>query len=106
MVAYLEIEKEVGCLYDSKLKTRKEIPTSETIRVVQIVQKARNDLEEYHHSRDDVKKLMHNTMRTVSKNYFGYLYNMDSRGRSELKWFVPKLKEAVGDLFPDEVLNL
>jgi hypothetical protein len=45
-------------------------------------------------------------MKIVSKNYFGYLFNVDARGKAELKWFVPKLKETVGDLFQDEVLHL
>lgn len=31
---------------------------------------------------------------------------MEARGKAELKWFIPKLREAIGDLFPDDVNNL
>lgn len=49
---------------------------------------------------------MNGSMKMVTKNYFGYLMNMEKRGKEELKYFLPALKKAVGDLFPVELENM
>ena len=42
----------------------------------------------------------------VTKNYFGYLMNLESRGKAEVKWLLPELKRVVGDLFVEEVRQM
>lgn len=42
----------------------------------------------------------------ITKNYFGYLFNMENRGKAELKWFLPGFKQALGDLFPVELQKM
>lgn len=37
---------------------------------------------------------MQTTVKLVSKNYFGYLANMEKRGIAEIKWFLPKFREV------------
>lgn len=46
------------------------------------------------------------TVKVICKNYFGYLLNMESRGKAELRWFIPKFRECVGDLFNEEIASL
>lgn len=80
------------------------------MRILEILEGSRKALEEYYpdheHQRVKVKSYMSNCMRIISKNYFGYLFNMEARGHAELKWFLQQLKQSLADLFPIEIQNM
>lgn len=61
---------------------------------------------EYQHQQGEVKTYLQNTIRMITRNYFGYLFNMESRGKAELKWFLSGFKPALGDLFTAELQNM
>ena len=44
MVPFLLVEQQISTLYESRLKTRKEVPTKETMKIVEILEASRKAL--------------------------------------------------------------
>lgn len=49
--------------------------------MIEIFEQARRDLSQYCDTQT-TKKVLENTVKIISKNYFGYLSNMEARGKA------------------------
>ena len=99
------IEELVGKIYESRLKTRKQVPTSETMKIISIIQSSKDTIY-IHFVKNEVKGYLQPIMKMLIKNYFGYLLNLDARGKSQLKWFLSELKDILCDIFGNEIREM